>query len=76
MVGLEQGAVETVREGPGDGLAVRGGLGMRSVRVFVEKSFWTLSPLFGRLYLENNQLSSPPDCIGQLTNLTGYDIRF
>ena len=28
--------MEAVREGPGDGLAVAGGPGMRKVRIFVE----------------------------------------
>ena len=32
--------------------------------------------LFDRLYLNDNQLTSLPDSIGQLTNLTLYGIRF
>ena len=42
-VELEQGRVEAVREGSGDGLAVEGGPFMLSVRVFVEKvlCLWT-----------------------------------
>ena len=32
--------------------------------------------LFDRLYLNGNQLTSLPDSIGQLTNLTAYDIQF
>ena len=35
-----------------------------------------LSSLFHRLNLYDNQLTSLPDCLGQLTNLTKYDIRF
>ena len=69
--------MEAVREGSGDGLAVGGGLVMLSVRIFVEKALWTsLTTLFDRLWLQENQLSALPDCIGQLTNLTQYDIRF
>jgi hypothetical protein len=66
--------VEAARKGPGDGLAVEGGPGVLKVRIFVEKALWTLSPLFDRLVLVNNQLSSIPDSIGQLTNLTEYGI--
>ena len=35
-----------------------------------------LIPLFDRLHLDNNQLISLPDSIGQLTNLTVYVARF
>ena len=74
--GLEQRQVEGEREGPGDGLAVEGGPGVHRVRIFVEKALRRHSSLFDRLYLNSNQLTSIPDCIGQLTNLTGYGIRF
>ena len=45
------------------------------VRVLVEKAFWTLSPLLHSLWLNDNQLSSLPDSIGQLTNLATYGVR-
>ena len=35
-----------------------------------------LSPLFDRLWLGSNQLTSLPNCVGQLTNLTLYGIQF
>ena len=62
--------MEDVREGPGDGLAVEGGPGLLRVRIFVEKAL-CLSPLFNRLYFGAN-LSSLPDSIRELNNLTQY----
>ena len=35
-----------------------------------------LSSLFDRLWLNNNEISSVPASIGQLTNLTKYGIHF
>ena len=67
--------METVWKESGDGFAVEGGPGVPSVRISVEKTF-TVSSFFDRLWLGNNHLSFVPDCIGQLTNLTRYDIRF
>ena len=40
-VELEQGRVEGVRGGPGDGLAVEIGPGVHRVRIFVEKALKT-----------------------------------
>ena len=67
--------MEALWKGPGDGLAVEGGPGMRKVRFFVEQFSGRLSSLFDRFDLDENQLSSLPDCIGRLTKLTRYGIR-
>ena len=34
-----------------------------------------LMALFDRLYLNGNKLTSVPDCIGQLTNLTRFGVN-
>ena len=65
--------MEGVWEGPGDGLAVAGGPVVNRVRIFVGSRLSALlfSSFFHTLYLDDNQMTSLPDCIGQLTNLTG-----
>ena len=68
--------MEAVWKGPGDGLAVEGGPGVLKVRRFVEKALRTSLTLFYRLSLDENQLTSLPDRIGLLSNLTEYGIRF
>ena len=49
---------------------------MLRVRNFVGNGLNTPLILFDRLYLSNHQLTTLPDCIGQLTSLTLYGIRF
>ena len=73
---MGRGRVEAVWEGFGDGLAVGGGPGMLNVRILLRRLSRRLLPLFDRLGLSYNQLTSLPDCIGQLTNLTQYGIQF
>ena len=68
--------MEGVWQGPGDGLAVEGGPVVLRVRIFLRRLSGRPSPLFDRLVLRHNQMTSLLDCIGQLTNLTVYDIQF
>ena len=68
--------MEAVWEGSGDGPAVREGPGVHNVRISSEMVCALLSPLFDRLNLHNNYLSSIPDFIGRLSNLTEYGVQF
>jgi Leucine-rich repeat (LRR) protein len=67
--------VEAVWQGSGNGLALEGGPGVHRVRISVEKTSRRLS-FVNRLYLNDNQLATVPDCIGQLTNLIKYGFPF
>lgn len=70
--------MEAFWKGLGDGSAVAGGPVVHSkVRLSVEKKVLALrlSPLFDRLSLTKNQLTSIPDSIGSLTDLKWFAIR-